>query len=104
MGGGIMSKFTRTTCCKKCGATELRIIPKAGEVECTCLECGDHVATVKYDDYETLDSKCEKCNNDIFKVKITKDEEQEEWSPLCSKCQREAKEYYVDKKDNPIDK
>lgn len=99
-----MSKFTRTACCKKCGSTELKIIPKVGEVEYKCLECGSHVATVEYDDYKTLSSRCEQCNNDIFKVKITKGEEEEDWDALCSKCQTEAKEYYIDEKGNPIDK
>ncbi|MCM0650667.1 hypothetical protein NBE98_20095 [Clostridium swellfunianum] len=98
-----MSKFERTACCPKCGSVLLVAMPAFSKVDYICSECNEYVATVNYKQYETLNSLCEKCNNDTFKVRVTEEEGEKHWTPFCSKCNEEGTERYTDKEGKTID-
>lgn len=97
-----MSKFERTACCPKCGSVLLQVIPAFSKIDYICSECNEHVATVNYDEYETLNSACVKCSNDTFKVRIAEDEESKYLTPFCSKCNEEGSKRYTDKEGRTI--
>ena len=98
-----MSTLIRTANCRKCGSTEFNLKPKVGEVDYICVKCNENVATVKYDDYETVNKKCE-CSSDTFKAKVTGYSDTEEWETYCSKCSEKPKKCYIDKDGNEIDR
>jgi predicted RNase H-like nuclease (RuvC/YqgF family) len=104
MGGDNLNNFSRTANCKKCGSTNLKINSKNGEVEFICGDCGEVVGSVKYEPYSTLRSKCNSCNSEIFKVKITDTDDVPYWSVSCSKCEISPSIKYVDSDGNEIER
>jgi len=98
-----MNTLIRTANFKKCGSTEFKLEPKVGEIEYICAECNEHVATVEYDDFETVNKEC-KCGRNLFKAKITEDSDNEQWSTYCSKCSERPKKYYIDEDGYEIDR
>lgn len=104
MGGDNLNNFSRTANCKKCGSTNLMINSKNGEVEFVCGDCGEVVGAVKYEAYSTLRSKCNNCNGEVFKVKITDTDDTPYWSASCSKCEIPPSIKYVDSDGNEIER
>lgn len=102
-GGEIMNKFERTACCPKCGSVHLKVVSGFSKSDYICSECGEYIGTVYYDKYETLNSVCKKCDNDTFKVKISKADDTEQWTPFCSRCNEEDLKHYVDREGNAIE-
>jgi hypothetical protein len=98
-----MNKFERTACCPKCGSVLLKVIPAFSKIDYICSECGEFVATVDCEEYETLNSSCEKCSNETFKVKVSENEEVENWTPYCSKCSERGASRFTDKEGRTID-
>lgn len=91
-----MSNFSRTANCKKCGSTNLKIVSKAGEVDYICYDCKETVGTIEYEPYSTLKSKCSICDGEIFKVKITEEEDTTYWTANCSECEVAPSVKYID--------
>jgi len=99
-----LNNFSRTANCKKCGSTNLRINSKNGEVDYICYDCGELVGSVEYETYSTLRSKCNDCDGEVFKVKITDTDDTPHWSPTCSKCEIPPSIKYVDNEGNEIER
>lgn len=96
MGGDNLNNFSRTANCKKCGSTNLKIKSKSGEVDFICNDCGEVVGSVEYETYSTLKSKCDNCDGEVFKVKITDTDDTPHWSASCSECEIPPSIMYVD--------
>lgn len=102
-----MQAVNRTAQCRKCGGVIFKIKPSTGYVIYYCADCNEEVATVKYDKYETALSTCEKCEGDLFKVRITideKDNSTECWKSECVNCKGAPKLVYIDNNGNLINK
>lgn len=79
------------------------MIPKCGEVDIVCADCGEEIETVDYGKYTTIKSGCEKCGSSVYEAKISEDHDTVYWSIYCSKCKNEPEIYYIDKEGNEID-
>jgi DNA-directed RNA polymerase subunit RPC12/RpoP/molybdopterin converting factor small subunit len=104
-----VNKVNRTAHCKNCGGVLFKIKPSTGYVIYDCVDCNNEVARVRYDKYETILPTCEECGGNIFKVRITVDEQEdsnEYWEPECisSNCEGSPKNVYVDMDGNLIEK
>lgn len=93
-----------TKSCNTCGNVEFEILPYVGEYKAKCIHCGSIVDTVKLEKYEGIIPRCTKCGSEIFKAKITKENDREYWELRCSSCDNEPKYRYCDEKGNEIDK
>lgn len=98
-----MERANRTAQCKKCGSTELKIVPYSGKVNYVCTSCNSNVSVVQYEKYETLYPTCRECNNDIFKVRIEEGNGTSNWNARCSKCNTSPETYYINDKGETID-
>jgi len=101
-----VNKVKRTAHCKNCGGVQFKITPKAGSVTYNCVDCNSEVTTISYDDFETLLPKCNECGGNIFKVRITIDEEEnsnECWNPECENCKGAPLSVYVNHDGEIID-
>ena len=49
------------------------MIPKCGEVDIVCADCGEEIETVDYGKYTTIKSGCEKCGSSVYEAKISED-------------------------------
>lgn len=92
-----MSYQTRTASCKKCGEVKFKIIPRFEEMEYICSECGNSIAIINCDKYESVRSICSKCKGDIYKVKIQEDEENEYWNGYCINCNSDVQHISVNR-------
>ncbi|MEG1795996.1 MAG: hypothetical protein RR262_05800 [Clostridium sp.] len=88
--------FKRTAQCKKCGEVLLKIESGIGEVTYSCKACNSKVATVTYDEYQTLLPTCEQCGGDTFKAKIIEDDFKEYLDAECVSCKKPPKTVYMD--------
>ena len=101
-----MNKIKRTAHCKNCGGVLLKITPNTGSVTYNCLECNSEIATVPCDDFETLLPKCNECEGEVFKVRITMDGDdnsKECWNPECENCKGSPLSVYVNNEMEVID-
>lgn len=97
--------FKRTAHCKRCGEVLFKIEPGIGDVTYNCIACGEKVAVVECNEYETLQHSCDKCGSDVFKVKVTVDDHsnsQEYWIAECESCKATPDSIYVDNEGNII--
>jgi predicted RNA-binding Zn-ribbon protein involved in translation (DUF1610 family)/archaellum component FlaC len=104
-----VNKVNRTAHCTNCGGVLFKIKPSTGYAIYDCVDCNNEIARVRYDKYETVLPTCEKCGGNIFKVRITVDEQEdsnEYWEPECisSNCEGSPKNVYVDMDGNLIEK
>lgn len=99
-----MEKVNRTAHCSKCGGVLLKIKPGTGYVVYYCADCNAEVSKVKYDNYETLLSTCDECGSNVFKARITVNENDshEYWEPECIKCKGTPKSVFRDDDGNII--
>jgi hypothetical protein len=88
--------FKRTAQCKKCGEVLLKIESGIGEVTYSCNACNSEVATVTYDEYQTLLPTCEQCGGDTFKAKIIEAGCNEYFDTECVSCKKPPKTVYMD--------
>ena len=89
----------RKTCCEKCGSITFKIKQSVGGVIYCCTECDNELEEVEYEKYQTLLPSCGNCSEDIFRVIIEADEEDDtldHWRPECIKCKGTPKPVYVD--------
>ena len=77
--------------CKK--SNEFIIIPKCGEVEYKCKECGESIV-VNCEDYETLKEKCE-CGNEVFVLEVEREGNIDLYDSYCKKCHERSEDSYV---------
>jgi prefoldin subunit 5 len=85
--------------CEKCGSIDFKIKQSVGGVIFCCTKCDNKLEEVEYEKYQTLLPSCSKCGEDIFKVIIEQDKEDdtiERWSPECIKCKGTPKSVYID--------
>jgi uncharacterized coiled-coil protein SlyX len=85
--------------CNRCGNKTFKIKQSVGGVIYRCAKCDNELEEVECDYYETLLPSCSKCGEDIFKVIIRQDEEDdtiERWSAECIKCKGKPKAVYID--------
>lgn len=93
--------------CEKCGSITFKIKQSVGGVIYCCTECDNELQEVEYEKYKTLLQNCSNCSEDIFKVIIETDEEDdkiEHWRPECIKCKEAPKSVYVDNELKLINK
>lgn len=77
--------------CKK--SNEFIIIPKCGEVEYKCKECGESIV-VNCEEYETLKEKCE-CGHEVFVLEVEREGNIDLYDSYCKKCHERSEDSYV---------
>lgn len=85
--------------CDKCGSKTFRIKQTVGGVIFCCERCSNELDETECAAYTTLSPNCSNCGEDIFKVIIEENEQDDTsdlWRPECIKCKGTPEEIYID--------